>query len=41
MPAAFNGDYIAGNQADRADNILNGTNEEIISKIRLDIQSMK
>jgi myo-inositol-1-phosphate synthase len=37
LPAAFNGEYIASNQADRADNILNGTNQEIITKIRSDI----
>jgi myo-inositol-1-phosphate synthase len=26
LPAAFRGDFIASNQADRADNVLNGTN---------------
>ncbi len=26
MPAALNGDYIASNQAERADNVLSGTN---------------
>jgi len=26
LPATLNGDYIAANQADRADNIINGNN---------------
>jgi myo-inositol-1-phosphate synthase len=26
MPAALNGDFIASNQVDRADNIISGTN---------------
>lgn len=34
MQAAFKGDFIASNQADRADNVLNGTNIEIITKLR-------
>lgn len=37
MEAAFRGDFIASNQASRADNVLNGTNEEIITKLREDI----
>lgn len=41
MPAAFSGDFIAANQADRADNVLKGTNQEIIEKIRSDIRQMK
>lgn len=41
LPAALNGDFIASNQADRADNILQGTNQEIVDKLRQDIQQMK
>ena len=41
MPAAFSGDYIASNQADRADNILKGSNQDIIKKLREDIRAMK
>jgi myo-inositol-1-phosphate synthase len=41
MPAAFSGDFIASNQADRADNILKGSNQDIINKLRADIRSMK
>ncbi|CDW73283.1 UNKNOWN [Stylonychia lemnae] len=41
LPAALNQDYIASNQADRADNILTGTNQEIVNKLREDIQQMK
>jgi hypothetical protein len=31
LRAAFKGDFIASNQADRADNVMNGTNLEIIN----------
>lgn len=41
LPAAFRGDFIASNQADRADNVINGTNLEIITKLREDIRLMK
>jgi myo-inositol-1-phosphate synthase len=41
LPATLNGDYIAANQADRADNIINGNNQEIISTLRQDIRNMK
>lgn len=41
LPAAFRGDFIASNQADRADNVLNGSNREIIIKLREDIRLMK
>ena len=41
MPAAFSGDFIASNQADRSDNILKGSNQDIIKKIREDIRAMK
>ena len=37
LPAALNQEYIASNQADRADNILTGTNQEIVNKLREDI----
>jgi len=41
QPAAFNGEYIAANQADRADNILSGTNRDKVDQIREDIRFMK
>lgn len=41
LPAALNGEFIASNQAERADNVLTGTNEEIIKKLRQDIREMK
>lgn len=41
LPAALNPDFIAANQADRADNVILGTNQEVISKLRADIQKMK
>lgn len=41
LPAAFNGEFIASNQADRADNVITGSNREIINKIRADIRNMK
>lgn len=41
LPAALNGDFIASNQADRADNVLSGTNQEIVNKLRQDIRDMK
>jgi myo-inositol-1-phosphate synthase len=41
LPAALNGDFIASNQADRADNVVTGTNAEIVKKLRSDIQQMK
>ena len=41
LPAALNGDFIASNQADRADNVLLGTNQEIVNKLRQDIRDMK
>jgi len=41
LPAALNPDFIAGNQSDRADNVLTGTNRELIAKIREDIREMK
>lgn len=41
LPATLNPEYIAGNQADRADNVFTGTNLEIIEKLRTDIRNMK
>lgn len=41
LKAAYNPEFIAANQSDRADNILQGTNEEIITKIREDIKNCK
>ena len=41
MPAALNKDYIAANQEDRADNVITGTNSELIEQLRKDIQEMK
>lgn len=34
LPAALNPDFIAANQSDRSDNLLKGTNQEIIDKLR-------
>ena len=41
LPAILNPDYIAANQADRMDNVLTGTNRELIDTIKQDIQNMK
>mmetsp|Transcript_19121 Transcript_19121/g.18252 ORF Transcript_19121/g.18252 Transcript_19121/m.18252 type:complete len:247 (+) Transcript_19121:247-987(+) len=41
LPAALNGDFIAANQSDRADNCFTGTNKEIVEKLRGDIREMK
>lgn len=41
LPAALNPDFIASNQSQRADNVFLGTNEEVITKLRADIQNMK
>mmetsp|Transcript_22249 Transcript_22249/g.29785 ORF Transcript_22249/g.29785 Transcript_22249/m.29785 type:complete len:371 (-) Transcript_22249:160-1272(-) len=41
LPAALNPDYIAANQSDRADNVMTGTNRELIEKIKEDIREMK
>lgn len=41
LPAALNPEFIASNQADRADNVFEGTNEEIVAKLRQDIKKMK
>ena len=41
LPAALNGDFIAANQEDRANNVVQGTNEEVIAHLRQDIRDMK
>ena len=41
LPAALNPDYIAANQADRANHVMTGTNRELINNIRGHIQDMK
>jgi len=41
MPAALNPSFIAANQSDRADNVVTGTNRELIDKIRQDIRDQK
>jgi myo-inositol-1-phosphate synthase len=39
MSAVFNPDYIASNQADRADNVFTGSNLECVNKLREDIKN--
>lgn len=41
LPAVLNPDFIASNQADRADNVRTGTNQELIDMIRKDLQDAK
>ncbi len=41
LPAALNEDFIASNLSDRSNNVLTGTNSEVISKLRQDIRDMK
>lgn len=41
LPAVLNPDFIAANQEDRATNVVKGTNEELIEKLRADIRAMK
>jgi myo-inositol-1-phosphate synthase len=41
LPATLNPDYIASNQEDRADNVIRGTNLEVVEQLRKDIQEMK
>jgi myo-inositol-1-phosphate synthase len=41
LPAVLNPDFIAANQEDRADNVVKGTNQELIDKLRADIRAMK
>lgn len=41
LPSIYYPDFIALNQADRADNVLGGTKEEHVEKIRSDIKNFK
>ena len=41
LPAALNPDFIASNQADRSDNVMTGTNRELIDAIRGHIRDVK
>lgn len=41
MKAVLNPDFIAANQADRTNNVFEGTNEQLISKLREDIRDCK
>lgn len=41
LPAVLNPDYIAANQADRADNVVTGTNRELVDVLRGNIRDMK
>jgi len=41
MKAVLNPDFIAANQADRCDNVRQGTNEELIEFLREDIRAVK
>merc|ERR1719367_1093382 len=41
LPAALNHKYIAANQSDRADNVMTGTNRELIENIKEHIREMK
>jgi myo-inositol-1-phosphate synthase len=39
--AAFSQDFVAANQADRADNIIQGTKQQQLNQLRCDIQDFK
>lgn len=41
LSAALNPDFIAANQSERTNNIFHGTNQEVIDKLRKDIQEHK
>ena len=41
LPAAFNQEFIASNQKDRVNNIMSGTNRDMVDQIREDIRFMK
>lgn len=41
LPGVYLADYIAGNQADRADNVLRGSMQEQLAQLRKDIQTFK
>ncbi|XP_053376233.1 inositol-3-phosphate synthase 1-A-like [Mercenaria mercenaria] len=40
-PSVYFPDFIAANQADRADNVINGPKQELLTKIRQDIRDFK
>lgn len=40
-PAVYWPDFIAANQADRADNVINGTKQQQVDKLRADIRDFK
>ena len=41
LPAALNPDFIAANQADRMNNVMTGTNRDLIDAIKGHIRDMK
>eukprot|EP01027_Heterolobosea_sp_BB2_P006163 GEZU01009352.1.p1 GENE.GEZU01009352.1~~GEZU01009352.1.p1 ORF type:complete len:512 (+),score=240.80 GEZU01009352.1:245-1780(+) len=41
LPSIYFPDFIAANQGDRADNVLTGTKQELLNKIRQDIKDFK
>jgi len=41
LPSIYFPDFIAANQSDRANNVLEGTHEELVEKIRADIREFK
>lgn len=41
LPSMYQQDFIAANQKDRADNVLTGTKQEMLDKIRADIRNFK
>jgi myo-inositol-1-phosphate synthase len=40
-PSVYFPEFIAANQSDRADNVLSGTKQELLTKIRQDIRNFK
>jgi myo-inositol-1-phosphate synthase len=41
MPSVYEPDFIAANQEERADNVIKGTKQESLDRIRLDIRNFK
>ena len=41
MPAAFNLEYVAANQEDRADNLIKGNNREVVGQLQKDIEQFR
>jgi myo-inositol-1-phosphate synthase len=41
LPSIYYSDFIAANQSDRADNVLSGTKQDHLDKIRKDIRDFK